>query len=106
MVLPDAYASVFSQIRSAGVLTGWLTLLLPLLLGWLLSRWQDRLLAGLEGWQERITVIVSLRWLEDLIQAGLHYLSLSLGFAADILDGAGQFGWVLLALLLLWLFMR
>ena len=106
MVLPDAYASVFSQIRSAGVLTGWLTLLLPLLLGWLLSRWQDRLLAGFEGWLERIAAIVSLRWLEDLIQAGLHYLSLSLGFAADILDGAGQFGWVLLALLLLWLFMR
>jgi len=100
------YASVFTQIRTAGLLTGWLTLLLPLLLGWLLARWRQRIFIGLETWQSRIGVIASLGWLDSLLAAGFHYLSLGFGFAADILDGAGQFGWVLLALLQLWIFLR
>ncbi len=100
------YASVLTQIRTAGLLTGWLTLLLPLLLGWLLARWRQRIFAGLEAWQSRIGAVAGLGWLDSLLAAGFHYLSLSFGFAADILDGAGQFGWVLLALLILWLFLR
>jgi len=98
------HMDVFSQIRIGGLLPGWVTLLLPLLLGWALARWRDRLFAGLETWPQRIASVANLRWLENLLAAGLHYLSLAFGFAADILDGAGQFGWVLLALLILWLF--
>lgn len=106
LTLPPAYASVFAQIRTAGVLTGWMTLLLPLILGWLLARGRQRFLSGMESWQHRIADIVSLLWLEKLLRAGLHYLSVFVGFGADILDGAGQFGWVLVALLLLWLITR
>jgi len=97
-------ASVFAQIRTAGLLTGWMTLLLPLLLGWLLARGRKRIFVGLESWQSRIAAIAGLDWLETLFRAGFHYLALAFGFAADILDGAGQFGWVLLALLILWIF--
>jgi len=106
LTLAPAYASSLAQIRSAGLLTGWMTVLAPLALGWLLSRWRHRFFAGMETWQNRILTVVRLHWLEALLRTSLHYLALSLGFAADILDGAGQFGWVLLALLLFWLFMK
>ena len=104
--LSAPYHSVFLQIRSAGLLTGWMTVLAPVLLGGALARWHLRLFYGMERWQKRLMFVVDLRWLERLLLSVLHYLSISLGFAADILDGAGQFGWVLLTLLLLWLFMR
>ncbi|HEY80410.1 MAG TPA: hypothetical protein G4O05_04960 [Caldilineae bacterium] len=98
--------NVFAPIRFSGLLTGWLTLLLPLLLGWLLARWQDRLFAGQERLRAELAAIADLSWLVGLSRAGLHYVALALGFGADILDGAGQFGWVLLVLLILWLFFR
>jgi len=104
VVSAGGYASALAQMRTAGALSGWATLLAPLLLGWLLSRRQ--LFSGVEAWQKRISDIATLNWFYDLLEATLHYLTLSLGFAADILDGAGQFGWVLLALLILWLFTR
>lgn len=100
------HMDVFSQIRLGGLLSGWITLLLPLLLGWGLARWRDRIFAGLETWPQRIAAITGLDWLERLIEAGGHYLSLAFCFVADILDGAGQFGWALLALLIFWLLSR
>ncbi len=96
--------NVFSQIRIGGLIPAWVTLLLPLLLGWALARWRSRIFAGLETWPQRIADITSLDWLEKLLGGGAHYISLAFGFAADILDGAGQFGWVLLALIIFWLF--
>jgi len=98
--------NVFVQIRVSGVIAGWLTLLLPLLLGWLLARWRDRIFTGQENWLTRIASVADLDWLARLLQAGFHYLALALGYASDILDGAGQFGWALLLLLILWLFFR
>ena len=100
------FASAWAQIRAAGLLTGWMTLLLPLLLGWLLARWRDRLFAGQDVWLDRAASIADLGWLVQLFRAGCHYAALAFGFGADILDGAGQFGWVLLVLLILWLFFR
>ena len=99
------YSSAFAQIRSADIIS-WLTLLLPLLLGWLLARGRNRIFAGLESWQNRIAKIASLGWLNNLFVTGFHYLAGAVGFVGDILDGAGQFGWVLLALLIFWLFFR
>ena len=106
-IMPQGlYSSVLAQIRTAGLATGWMTLLLPLLLGWLLARSRERIFAGLESWQKRIAETASLGWLDSLLSAGFHYLASVFGFAADILDGAGQFGWVLLALLIFWLLFR
>ncbi len=102
----DLYASILVPIRSAGLLTGWMTLLLPLLLGWLLARWRPRLFAGLDAFTRRVADIAKLQWLVRGLETGFHYLAISVGFAADILDGAGQFGWVLLVLLILWLFFK
>ncbi len=102
----DMYANPLAPLRHAGVLTGWMTLLLPLLLGWLLARWHQRLFAGLEAFTHRMAEIARLRWLVRGVETGFHYLAISVGFAADILDGAGQFGWVLFVLLILWLFFR
>ncbi len=96
--------NVFSQIRIGGLISGWLTLLLPLLLGWLLARWHGRLFAGQEDLRATIASLADLGWLVRLGRTGLHYVALAFGFGSDILDGAGQFGWVLLILLILWLF--
>ncbi len=100
------YASALAQIRTAGLATGWMTLLLPLLLGWLLARSRERIFADLNAWQKRIADTASLGWLDSLLSAGFHYLASAFGFTADILDGAGQFGWVLLVLLIFWLLLR
>ena len=101
-----AHMDGLSQIRFGGLLPGWITLLLPLLPGWTLARWRDRIFDGLETWPQRIVAITGLDWLERLLEAGGRYLSLAFGFAADILDGAGQFGWALLALLIFLLLSR
>lgn len=100
------YTNVFAQIRSASPLTGWMTIALPLLLGWLLARGRNRIFAGLESWQNWMAKTASLGWLNNLFATGFHYLAGAVGFVGDILDGAGQFGWVLLALLIFWLFFR
>ena len=99
-------SSAWDQIRHAGLQTGWLTLLLPMVLGWALTRWHTHLFAGQESWLEKTYRIASLDWVLNGFTIGFHYLSLALGFGADILDGAGQFGWVLLVLLVLWMVLR
>ena len=99
-------ASAWAQMRAAGLLTGWITLLLPMLMGGLLVRWRGRLFAGQEAWLAKAASIASLDWLIRLARTGLHYAALVVGFGAEIFDGAGQFGWVLLILLILWLFFR
>ena len=99
-------ASAWAQMRAAGLLTGWITLLLPMLMGGLLVRWRGRLFAGQEAWLAKAASIASLDWLIRLARTGLHYTALVVGFGAEIFDGAGQFGWVLLILLILWLFFR
>ncbi len=99
-------SSAWDQMRHAGLETGWLTLLLPLALGWILARWHPRLFAGQETWLAKTQRIASLDWLLNGLTIGFHYVSLALGFGADILDGAGQFGWVLLVLLILWMVLR
>ena len=106
-LIPQGMAtSAWDQLRHAGLQTGWLTLLLPLLLGWALTRWHERLFAGQESWLAKTQRIASLDWLLNGFTVGFHYLALALGFGADILDGAGQFGWVLLILLILWMVLR
>lgn len=82
---------------------GWLTLLLPLAAGLFLASNDQRLFAALRGWQASIAGIASLEWAGALLHRGTQTVALVLGFFADLVDGAGQFGWVLLSLLVAWL---
>jgi hypothetical protein len=104
MMPAHAHASVGAQLQAINKLSGGLTLLLPLLMGWLLARARNHLFAGQEVLQTKVAAIAELDWLLRWSRNLFHYLAQALGFLSDILDGAGQFGWVLLALLILWLF--
>ena len=99
------YGNVFAQLSAAGI-PGWTTLLAPLLLGVYIARVSNHLFTEMQMWRKRTAEIVNLTWMETLLKDGLHYLAIGAGFASDILDGAGQFGWVLLALLIFWFFIR
>ncbi len=92
---PDAGTPLFWTPLSSIVAIDWLTLFLPLIAGaglaWLQRRsGQPRL---------KVALIARLDWLFGIGERLLHGLSVWLGILADVLDGAGQFGWALLALL-------
>lgn len=99
------YGNIFAQLSAAG-LPGWATMLAPLLLGGFVAHGSTRLFTEMQTWRKQAATIAKLAWMESLLQNGLHYLALAAGFASDILDGAGQFGWVLLALVIFWFFIR
>lgn len=82
---------------------GWITLLLPLFAGILLAANDRRLFAPLRGWQATIAAAASLTWAGALLRRGATAMTSFLGFFADVVDGAGQFGWVVLSLLVAWL---
>ncbi len=98
--------SVWAQGAFLNRQGGWLPLVGALILGMLLWYGDVRLLAPVPTWRERLMAVARLDWLYRFLEKALHTLALGLGFAADILDGAGQFGWVLVVLLILWLFFR
>jgi hypothetical protein len=85
---------------------GWLTLILPLGFGWLLSRHDERWFGGLQRWRETVGRIAALNWLSRGLGRVGHYLVIAIGYGADLADGAGQFGYVLLVILLAWLLLR
>lgn len=85
---------------------GWFTLVLPLLLGWLVSRQDERWFGGLQRWQDTVGRIAALNWLGHGLGRVGHYLVIGIGYGADLVDGAGQFGYVLLVILLAWLLLR
>ena len=101
-----AQASVLAQLHGINKIFAGLTVLLPLALGWMLARGRSQILAGEERLQKGVAAAADLTWLLKGVQRVLHGGAQGLGFAADILDGAGQFGWVLLALLIFWIFRR
>ena len=96
------FSSLFGQLRLAGW-SGLITLFLPFVLGVLLALYDKRLFGTLRGWQTTISHIAGLDWLYGGAGRVLHGLAASLGSLADLLDGAGQFGWVLLAILIAWI---
>ncbi len=104
---PEAamFTGVVGQVRSAGV-GGWLTLLIPLLPGFLLARHDERLFGALRGWQDNTAAIARLEWLYGGAGRLLRFASVYTGYLADLIDGAGQFGWVLLAILVAWYLLR
>jgi len=102
----QALAGVFvhplAQIQNAGWL-GWVTLLLPLLIGLPLALFDERLFGHLRGWQTNLATVAGLDWLYGGLERILRLVITALGALSDLLDGAGQFGWVLLAALVAWI---
>ncbi len=81
----------------------WLTYLSPLLVGSLLIIFDERLFGVLREWQNHVARIARLEWLYAGMERLLHSLAVSLGILSDLIDGAGQFGWMLLVALLVWI---
>jgi hypothetical protein len=102
----QALAGVFvhplAQIQNAGWL-GWVTLLLPLLIGLPLALFDERLFGHLRGWQTNLATVAGLDWLYGGLERILLIANNAIGSLSDLLDGAGQFGWALLAALIAWI---
>lgn len=96
------FDSMLGQLRLAGW-AGFITLFLPFILGIILALSDERLFGTLRGWQTSIARIAGLGWLYGGAGRVLHGLATFLGTLADLIDGAGQFGWVLLAILIAWI---
>lgn len=102
-IAPDgAFAGLLAQFRLAG-LSGWLTVLIPLALGLILSRLDSQLFSAVRGWQNNTARAAGLGWIYGLAGQVMHNVAVGLSFLADLIDGAGQFGWVLLAAIIAWL---
>jgi len=97
---PDSPDAVFFAPLHSATGIDWLTLLLPLAVGGALARLHRRTGTTLGVARARVATLARMDWLSQAGERLLHGLSLCLGVLADVLDGAGQFGWVLLALLI------
>lgn len=84
----------------------WLTLLLPLLAGLLLARNDRRWFAPWRSGQRSAAYLAGLDWLAAGVGRASHLLRVGLSFVSDLVDGAGQFGWVILVVILGWLLLR
>jgi hypothetical protein len=71
--------------------------------GLLIALFDERLFGALRGWQTNLAYIVGLGWLYDGLGRIFLVVNTSIGSLSDLLDGAGQFGWVLLAALVAWI---
>ena len=100
--LTAAHTNPLAQIRDAGW-PGWVTLLFPLLIGLALALRDEQLFGQLRGWQMNLAFVAGLDWLYGGLERILRIVNTALGTLSDLLDGAGQFGWVLLAALVAWI---
>jgi len=98
----EAFVGLLAQLQQAGW-AGWVTLLLPIALGLLIAIFDERLFGALRGWQMNLAHIAGLGWLYEGL--GRIFVAVNTGISSlsDLLDGAGQFGWVLLAALVAWI---
>lgn len=99
--VPTAFPGPIAALTQAG-LAGLITLAAPLVLGVFLGRNDEKWFGSLRGWQDRVAAITSMNWVHSAISRGLHDLATVIGLGGDLVDGAGQFGWALLILLLVW----
>ncbi len=82
---------------------GWATLLLPLAMGLPLAIFDEKLFGHLRGWQMNLATVTGLNWLYGGLARILLVVNTAIGALSDLLDGAGQFGWALLAALVAWI---
>ncbi len=98
----EVFGGLLSQFQQIGW-AGWLTLLLPIALGLPLALYDERLFGGLRGWQKNLATVTGLGWLYNGLGRAFVVVNSAIGSVSDLLDGAGQFGWVLLAALVVWI---
>lgn len=84
----------------------WATLILPLVLGLVLARADERWFGAWRTSQRHTAFLAGLDWLAGGADRASHLLRVSLSFVSDLVDGAGQFGWVILVVILAWLLLR
>ncbi len=82
---------------------GWVTLLLPLAVGLPLAIFDEKLFGHFRGWQMNLATVTGLDWLYGGLERILLVANTAIGALSDLLDGAGQFGWALLAALVAWI---
>ncbi len=102
-----AVASDSGPLRLAdATVVEWITVLLPLGLGILLVRADQRWFGAWRDVQRNAAFLSGLDWLAAGVGRATHLLRVSLSFVSDLVDGAGQFGWVILVVLVAWLLLR
>lgn len=84
----------------------WITVLVPLALGLLLARGDQRWFGGWRNGQHSVAKVAGLSWLAAGAGSVTHLLRVGLSYVSDLVDGAGQFGWVILVVILAWLLLR
>jgi hypothetical protein len=84
----------------------WTGLLLSGIAGAGLGLLREQIFAQMRGWQQGITVVVSLEWLYRGMAAGLALVGSGLQYFATLGEGEGYLGWLALAALILWVLLR
>lgn len=91
---------------AAAPLDVWITLALPLLLGFGLVWLRPRVWPLLGSWPNRISRVSQLQWLFKLSLWGIDRLALVGNNAVHVVEGAGYLGWFLVFLLIAMLLLR
>ncbi len=81
----------------------WITLLVPLFMGFGLVWLRPKLGSGMRSWGEQLHRFIRLDWLFRLGWWILHELTAVWGNVLRVVEGAGYMGWVLVAALLLYI---
>jgi hypothetical protein len=84
----------------------WVTLGLPLLLGFGLVWLRPRIWPRLQAWPNRISRFTQLEWLFRFSMWGIDRLALAGNNAVHVVEGAGYLGWFLIFMLIAFLLFR
>ncbi len=84
----------------------WIGLLVSGVGGVVLGLLRERIFSRMRGWQSVIAGVVGLDWLYRGIAGGFMLFGNGLRYFADLGEGEGYIGWLLLAALILWVLLR
>jgi hypothetical protein len=105
--LPDPGASLtVFQVMLQARGSVWAALLLSGGAGVALGLLRGEVFAGIRGWQQGLNAIVSLDWLYQALVFGFLATGRGVRYLAQLGEGEGYVGWLLLAALVLWVLLR
>ena len=84
----------------------WLTLAIPLAVGYGLVQLQPRWRAGMGDWPARVSNVSQLNWLYQVVMWGVDQTAQTMGNGLRVLEGSGYLGWFLVFLLAILLMLR
>jgi hypothetical protein len=84
----------------------WLTLAIPLALGYGLVQLQPRWRASMGDWPARVSNVSQLNWLYQVVMWGVDQTAQTMGNGLRVLEGSGYLGWFLVFLLAILLMLR